>query len=255
KKTESTNKDALNGDKITITGLYKELNEIYLDLHGVFHGKCVYCESLIDADQPGDLDHYRPKGRVTDSSNKDIIITESDGSTKPHPGYYWLAYDWLNLLPSCTDCNRPSKRKTVERIGKWNQFPVQNFRAKSPGEEVDEIPLIINPVLEDPTEHLDIDSTGFLIPLTDKGKQSVNIFGLNKRESLIEGRKRAYQEAQDKLSMLMMIMGRSSPEEAKRLDDLEDISMGKRPYAFASIKGLNDKAPEYSDILSRLNLT
>jgi len=45
-----------------ITKLYKGQEKVYKDLHGPFCGKCAYCESLISADQPGHVEHFRPKG-------------------------------------------------------------------------------------------------------------------------------------------------------------------------------------------------
>jgi len=38
---------------------------------------------------------YRPKGAVQ----------QAPGQKKEYPGYYWLAYDWNNLLFICTACN------------------------------------------------------------------------------------------------------------------------------------------------------
>jgi uncharacterized protein (TIGR02646 family) len=70
---------------------YKE-NEVSEALEALFHRKCAYCESAYDIVQPVDVEHYRPKGAV-------------DG-VEGHDGYWWLAMDWNNLLPSCIDCNR-----------------------------------------------------------------------------------------------------------------------------------------------------
>lgn len=61
-------------------------------LEALFHGKCAYCESRYDICGPVDIEHFRPKGGI-------------DG-VDDHPGYWWLAADWSNLLPSCLDCNR-----------------------------------------------------------------------------------------------------------------------------------------------------
>ena len=67
-------------------------------LDEIFHGKCAYCESFYAKTQPVDVEHYRPKGKVDDA----------DG----HRGYWWLAMDWENLVPSCIDCNRKRKQHT-----------------------------------------------------------------------------------------------------------------------------------------------
>lgn len=67
-------------------------------LDEIFHGKCAYCESFYAKTQPVDVEHYRPKGKV-------------DGDDD-HRGYWWLAMDWENLLPSCIDCNRKRGQRT-----------------------------------------------------------------------------------------------------------------------------------------------
>ncbi len=67
-------------------------------LDEIFHGKCAYCESFYAKTQPVDVEHYRPKGKVDDAAG--------------HRGYWWLAMDWENLVPSCIDCNRKRKQRT-----------------------------------------------------------------------------------------------------------------------------------------------
>src|SRR5690349_1720738 len=71
-------------------------------LDELFHGKCAYCESVYRAVDALDIEHYRPKGGVTEDDD--------------HPGYWWLAGVWSNLLPSCPPCNQLRKH-THYRIG------------------------------------------------------------------------------------------------------------------------------------------
>lgn len=68
-------------------------------LEKLFHGKCAYCESLYAGTQPVDIEHFRPKSRVAEDP--------------AFPGYWWLAADWDNLLPSCIDCNRSRKQHAL----------------------------------------------------------------------------------------------------------------------------------------------
>ena len=59
------------------------------------HGKCAYCETPVAASGAMELEHFRPKRRVTQANGR------------VHPMHYaWLELDWDNLLPSCRDCNR-----------------------------------------------------------------------------------------------------------------------------------------------------
>ncbi|MFX1554713.1 MAG: hypothetical protein ACFFBV_12360, partial [Promethearchaeota archaeon] len=110
-----------------ITNLYKkrEIKQTYyLPIDGPFGGKCAYCETQIVSDQYGDMEHYRPKNAVTDENGEEIKKEGENGQTITHPGYYWLAYDWQNLLLTCEMCNRPNPGN--KNIGKHNKFPVRD---------------------------------------------------------------------------------------------------------------------------------
>ena len=159
--------------------LYKETKHVFfMDYDYIFRGKCAYCERDI-RNQHGDIEHFRPKKKVTDEN--DIPVTRVvNGKIEVHPGYYWLTYDWSNLLPSCIICNRPSVDAVGgRRLGKRNRFPVEGVRAWEPGGETHEIPLIIHPVFEDPENHLLYHRNGILGWQTRTGEFTVNILGLN----------------------------------------------------------------------------
>src|SRR5262249_45973388 len=102
-------------------GLWKELKWHLFEL---FHGKCAYCEHKPQAGYPGDVEHYRPKGKVDEDPN--------------HPGYYWLAYDPRNLLPSCSRCNQPPTAKRT-------RFPVEGAHSRDSRNLAAEKPLLLNP--------------------------------------------------------------------------------------------------------------
>ncbi|AUX44887.1 uncharacterized protein SOCE26_063570 [Sorangium cellulosum] len=62
------------------------------------------------------------------------------------PGYYWLAYEWDNLLFSCGICNGTHKR---------NLFPLGNpeKRARSRRAKLSvEEPLLVHPAQEEPEQ-------------------------------------------------------------------------------------------------------
>ncbi|HTG34186.1 MAG TPA: hypothetical protein VLB76_14755 [Thermoanaerobaculia bacterium] len=134
-------------------------------LFEVFNGKCAYCESYVHQVAPGDVEHYRPKKTLNEKG-------------VDHPGYYWLAYEVTNLLPSCEPCNRKRKR---------NRFPVNNgFWARCPGEVSLEQPLLLNPYNDNPREHLRFKPVSEESALstvrghTLKGEKSVDIYNLNR---------------------------------------------------------------------------
>jgi hypothetical protein len=95
-----------------LTSVWGELKDWLLI--NVFHNKCAYCETPVSR-SVFHAEHYRPKGRVTANEGK-VKITDEEGKELEHPGYFWLAFHWKNLLPSCTLCN------TVN--GKNSQFPI-----------------------------------------------------------------------------------------------------------------------------------
>lgn len=170
--------------------LYKEMKEVIFE---AFHGKCAYCETKIAADQPGDVEHFRPKAGVTDDNDKPILLANG----REHPGYYWLAYDWRNLIPSCNKCNRPTRGREGKLIGKWNRFPVKEEKRRwsDPADGDNEAPLFLNPLCSKPEEHFDIDETGVIGGRTDEGRKCIDLLGLN-RDGLIEKRQTTYLQVQ-----------------------------------------------------------
>lgn len=171
----------------------------------LFHKKCAYCESKYAASQPMDVEHYRPKGRVSEDET--------------HPGYWWLALEWTNLLPSCIDCNRERRQRIVRGApgqlpvtgeekalaGKKDSFPIATTnRARRPGDDLQvEGALLLSPTECEPSLHLQWDFSNIKLPIVlpnfidgredRKGRCSIDILGLN-RQSLVEERGRLLLE-------------------------------------------------------------
>lgn len=179
---------------------YRE-DAVKSQLAELFQGKCAYCESRYAGTQPMDVEHWRPKGEIHLSTNKKI-----------KPGYYWLAAEWENLLPSCIDCNRARTQFDTllqENIvlGKQNQFPILDettrildHRDDPVGDECNpticasEEPLLINPCEEDPEFLLCYDENGVIHPsIKDrdtleykKAVNSIRVYALNRSELVSE---------------------------------------------------------------------
>ena len=162
-------------------GVYK-LTAVKEALNVTFHFKCAYCESYFGATQPLDVEHFRPKSGV--------LV----GSELVWGVYYWLAASWGNLLPSCTDCNRPRGQAlpdgTEQTLGKANQFPISSElrRAAREGEEKRESRLLVHPCLDDPAKHLVFGADGIVSWKTRKGKESIRVYALLRR-GLVQARK------------------------------------------------------------------
>ncbi|MDZ7320975.1 AAA family ATPase [Kosakonia sacchari] len=146
--------------------------EVKSALYDLFQGKCAWCESRISATS-ADICHYRPKAGVAESRN--------------HPGYWWLVNEWGNLLLSCADCNRPRRHDDVI-AGKANRFPLEdeNQRALSPGHEINERPLLLDPTVDNPDDWFVYDQHGRVASDMPRGQMTIAILGLNRSSLLIE---------------------------------------------------------------------
>jgi uncharacterized protein (TIGR02646 family) len=231
---EALEKAVLEGKPVEIDeSLYKEPKPFLL---AAFHGKCAYCEMEITPGQPGDVEHFRPKGRVTGTDGKQVMVQEA-GHERPHPGYYWLAYEWSNLLPACIRCNRPTKLHSGERYGKWDRFAVEDEskRAFIPGREKGEVPLLLDPRADDPEEHLVFDfETGVIGFLTPRGEECMRTLGLN-REGLVDQRLKACKDLRAHFKLYIQAItrdGNDAEKEAKEYkEQFKEIQEGKAQYA------------------------
>jgi hypothetical protein len=157
------------------SAIWSEFKEHLLHL---FNNKCAYCEALFLHVAFGDVEHYRPKKRVTEAPG--------------HPGYYWLAYDPRNLLPSCVRCNRGD--------AKMNQFPVADpakRAASHHGSLAGEAPLLLNPYEHNPQEHLAFQAESGMVEVkagSKLGEASIVCYRLN-REDLTSARSKAQHDA------------------------------------------------------------
>lgn len=145
------------------------------------HGKCAYCETRFVHSSPGDVEHYRPKAGYRQTA----------ASPVQGPGYYWLAYEWRNLLFACEDCNRIRKRQL---------FPLRNDatgRARTHHQDVaQEQPLLLNPAaIAAPEAHITFVQEAAK-GLTAEGRASVVAYDLN-RQALLDDRREHLRCLQD----------------------------------------------------------
>jgi hypothetical protein len=129
------------------------------------HGKCCYCEVVFDDHKPHAdtcVEHWRPK----------LSSRQEQGATRIRPGYYWLAYNWDNLLVSCSFCNRK----------KNDLFPLANpaRRALHHGMPIeDEEPAILKP---DGKEDVRLHITFYNevpVGITDLGRETIKVLELD----------------------------------------------------------------------------
>ncbi len=144
------------------------------------HHKCAFCEAKVTHISDGDVEHFRPKGRIRQSRTAKLL----------RPGYWWLAYDWSNLLLACTNCNQRNKRDI---------FPLRNAtqRAQGPGPHL-EATLFINPA-EAPPNPEQLIGWNRWMPVATKGNRAAKttIKELNlTRKPLAEHRREKYRTLQ-----------------------------------------------------------
>lgn len=144
-------------------------------LFKLFEGKCAYCESPLGVTSAMEIDQFRP-----------VAASDVDGSGSLEH-YQWLRLEWANLYPACAACNR----------AKRGLFPVLGPRAEvgTPMAAIAEAEdaLLIDPCRDEPREHLEFGSDGFVRALTERGAATIKILNLD-RLPLIEARRLTWAE-------------------------------------------------------------
>jgi uncharacterized protein (TIGR02646 family) len=224
--------DPANRDETFDFKAYKG-DDVVAALEAMFGQKCAYCESDYGAVAPTDIEHYRPKGAVRSPAGKLL-----------KPGYYWLAAEWTNLLPSCIDCNR-ARGHDYEGghavTGKANDFPLadERTRATAPGTEAAEQPLLLDPTIDDPDAHLEFIAKGVVRPALEsssesvRGRKTIEILGLTRpklnrarrdRQLWIEDAIAEFKEAAEQVernpedTFAANVLGRSIKALARHMD-------------------------------------
>jgi hypothetical protein len=211
------------------------------DIFARFGNRCAYGETEIrGVDQPGDVEHYRPKLGVEGLDRKPIFVTRG-GQKREHPGYCWLAYDWCNLLPACRLCNSETTNAEGKLVGKGNVFPVERGRnALDEASLVREKPLLLNPNQDEPSEHLELEGpTGVLIPRergdgepSERGQVTIDLLDLN-RDGLVAQRKQAFHSFGKDLETLYRNLRKHSALGTYEMEQLKKFQAQKLPYMFA----------------------
>lgn len=159
-------------------------------LLSLFHNKCWYTEAK-EAVSAYHVDHYRPKGRVTDV-----------GRTDPQPGYWWLTFKWENYRI----CGQ------LINVKKNDVFPlVSGHRATS--DEPDslklEAPALLDPISDDArliSFEMDEDGCRAVpMPGADDGDRArvmttIEVIGLNRLDRLNQKRADVWEGCREQLA-------------------------------------------------------
>ncbi len=171
-----------------------------------FNEKCAYCETKYKSTSDTWIEHYRPKSE-----------------------YYWLAYEWSNLIPTCTKCNRKKNNyfPLIDETNRVKKPPLSNGQLDTSACKADaaillnEHAFVLHPKIDNPEEYLDfqIDENceGIkIIGIDDiehdmyegRGDATIEICDLNRRDLKIDRYKKVVEEIVDifnnTLKMLQM---------------------------------------------------
>lgn len=198
--------------------------EVKEKLKEIFQHKCAFCETNTYAGAHKDVEHFRPKKL-----------------------YYWLSYEWSNLLLSCQICNRDNKRTRFPLAEEENRVQVpaidehgdlEQFMCRINKMNDIERPLLLHPAIDDPKDHLIFYADGTMEGKTEKGRKTIKIMGLSSRDrdALINARKKVVQDIRKEIW-----------EEYLRKDTLSDDELTTEIYkAIRRLKSRIETHGEYT---------
>ncbi|MFT5467419.1 MAG: hypothetical protein ACI8UO_002523 [Verrucomicrobiales bacterium] len=161
--------------------------EVKSALRKAQHWKCAYCETLNPTSHDV-VEHFRPKAGWR----------QARGDKLQRPQYFWLSYEWKNLLFACDQCN--------DGAHKQNLFPLSNpgKRAFPQNPSITgERPLLINPYTTEPKNHVEWNED---IPRrrnrSHRGRVTIEVFGLDQDGLLMDQRRKHYKETEATLELI-----------------------------------------------------
>lgn len=197
--------------------IWSDLKDHLLDL---LNGKCAYCEADFRHVAYGDVEHYRPKAKVAEEED--------------HPGYYWLAYDPHNYLPSCQLCNQYAKK---------THFPISEsgVRAYKPDDPLeDEEALLLNPSINICSEHIEYvpsrksEDPSYARGTSEEGRKTIEVMKLNRQELVnMRVQKQKYVRMEIKQSLV-----NEDPDALNRI--LSEVVSGECSFFSAAFCEIND---------------
>jgi hypothetical protein len=202
------------------SGIYAD-SSVKEALISMKHVKCCFCESKITHISYGDVEHYRPKAGYKQDESEPL----------QKPGYYWLAYEWDNLLLSCTLCNQQYKK---------NLFPLlaPEKRARNHHDDIAiEQPLLINPTHINPQDCIGFhEEVPYAIDDNPYGKTTIAVFGLDKRVKLNEERRTILDRIRITIDLIKIANKQSDNSELQTLAEeaklfLENAILPKAEYS------------------------
>lgn len=219
--------------------------------------KCVFCEVYGNHE----IEHYRPKLNVRDVDGKKSVPVK-DNLGKLHSGYYWLAFEITNFLWVCRECN-------AGKGGKHTKFPINGQRlfhhtADEMDRRIDSImlnererPLLLNPLIHSPQDHVYVDIIGKLVPVNNsiQGGTTIQVCNLNRYGLFIKRRKKIIDDVCRKLTRQIYRLKKFLKQERRPLSHYQkkrmlfDLCFGE---VFSEIRNNQTPNSEFSRVYHRL---
>lgn len=210
------------GNKPTVDNHYKH-TKIRKALFKCHKKKCAYCETVLNkknkatnnpnSNKNNEIEHYRPKGSYRQDRSNTSSLT----------GYYWLAYEASNLLLSCPICNR----------NKDDLFPLKTVATRCVNHHYNiniEDPLLLNPTIVDPNDHVYFDKE-VIKHKTTEGQVTIDCLDLN-RQNLLDERLRVYAPLFIQWNLLPMLNGSTKEDSENQIfARFEEAVEGKCAYS------------------------
>ena len=182
-------KKIIEQKKIKDNDIFYKKEEIKTNLFRLYNYKCAFCEGKTDiAQNPLEIDHYRPKNKIKSQADNEY-------------GYYWLGYEWTNLLPICKYCNSnkfthfPIKNNKRD-FSKLEKNIIKNSKLNPKVFNINELndiekPYLLNPDIDEVEKYFIFLKNGKIIPVkkSKKAEKTIEILKLN-RPNLIISRKK-----------------------------------------------------------------
>jgi len=173
-------------------GLDLDDASVQAGLSRLFRGKCAFCESML----PTSSYLFRPVAPVRPAAR----------TPEANLYYIWLNSAWENIYPICKGCE-PERSDYFRVFGRRSPLPTEFQLNAYVSENLGawrDYPLKERPVLLDPCErvnlarHLSVDLGGELFALTERGRETISHFKLN-RAGLLKRRARKLKAYFDEL--------------------------------------------------------
>jgi 5-methylcytosine-specific restriction endonuclease McrA len=161
------------------------------ELKDIYHDKCCYCEVKIRPVATPNVEHFRPQRKITGVNNN---------------GYYWLGYEWSNLLLACPACNGAKGTKfPLSRNNhvvnhpedKFGNIDYTLFSIKA-NYHNQERPLLINPEIMFPERMMYFDYFCRLLPISE------NIFAVTTIREIELNRNDLVADRQEKVDKIIL---------------------------------------------------